>query len=79
MVFSVPKKNKNQFLKKEFFERLFIALILQFLEHCKGAHPQIFATLGLKVRKENVILVVGRKTIFRVFLLEVIFFLDDVS
>ena len=74
MVFSVPKK-KKQFLKKNFFERLFIVLILQFLEHCKGAHPQIFATLGLKVRKENVILVVGGKTIFRVFLsLGAIFF-----
>ena len=68
MVFSVPKK-KNQFFKKRFLWE-----VIQFLEHCKGAHPQIFATLGLKVRKENVILVVGGKTIFRVFLLGAIFF-----
>ena len=73
MAVSMPKKKKKS-IKKKFFERLFIALILQFLEHCKGAHPQIFATLGLKVRKENVILVVGRKTIFRVSLLGAIFF-----
>ena len=56
---------------------IFHCNIFPFLEHCVGAHPQIFATLGLKVRKsEHVVLVISQKIIFRVFFLEGIFLHD---